>query len=221
MKRNLVLALMGVILYCAAGVSAQAGTVEPAVQQAPAPAAELVPLGRAMPDSNASAPLPPGFVSFCIRFADQCQTDTSQPAVLMMTPALWAELQKVNDSVNRSLTPMSDVQHYGVAEYWNIPKDGRGDCEDYALTKRRNLIAADIPARALRIAVVRTKQNQGHAVLTIATDHGDFVMDNLVSEIRSWDNTGYQWVERQDPNNAWAWVVLSPTADSPLVSALY
>lgn len=169
----------------------------------------LVPLAKSMPDSHAAAPLPPGFISFCIRFADQCVTEKAEPAVATLTASMWEELENVNDQVNHAITPVDDLQHYGIIEYWNIPTDGKGDCEDYALMKRQALIAAGISERALRIAIVRTANDEGHAVLTVATDHGDYVLDNLTKDVLSWDHTNYRWIERQDPNDAQAWVALS------------
>jgi predicted transglutaminase-like cysteine proteinase len=176
-----------------------------------------VPLGNPMPVAQASAPTPPGFVSFCTRFPGQCITDKNQSATVALTPAVWNELQQVNDDINHAIAPEDDLPHYGRAEYWTIPTDGKGDCEDYALTKRAKLIAAGVSPRALRMAVVKTWRGEGHAVLTVATDHGDYVLDNLVQNVRSWDNTGYQWIARQDPDNVWAWVSLSPAAPQPLL----
>jgi predicted transglutaminase-like cysteine proteinase len=141
------------------------------------------------------------------------------PSVVKLSPAQWLEMQEVNRAVNLAIKPMDDERHYGRAEYWNIPTDGYGDCEDYALTKRRDLIAAGFPAQTLRIAVVVTWRGESHAVLTIVTDHGDYVLDNLTSSIQSWDDAGYQWIERQDPNKAWGWVSLDPSRNSALVAS--
>ncbi len=114
---------------------------------------------------------------------------------------------------------MDDQTHYGRAEYWNIPTDGFGDCEDYALTKRRDLMTAGFPAPALRIAVVLTDRNERHAVLTVATDRGDYVLDNLTSTIRNWDDTDYLWIERQDPSKAWGWVMLDKSQNPALMAS--
>lgn len=185
----------------------------------PADAADgLVPLASRMPASHIAAPMPAGFVSFCLRFPGQCVSDLSGAKRLALTPALWDRIEQVNRGVNGAIRPVDDLQHYGRADYWTIPTDGEGDCEDYALTKRALLIAAGIPARALRIAVVKWN-GQGHAVLTVATDHGDYVLDNLIQIVRSWDNTGYEWVERQDPDRAWGWVALTPSPAPVATSA--
>lgn len=178
-----------------------------------------LPNGKLMPESNIVAPLPVGFVSFCTRFPDQCEAAKTAPSSVPLAPAQWLALQEVNEAVNRAIRPMDDQQHYGRAEYWNIPTDGFGDCEDYALTKRRDLMAAGFPAPALRIAVVLTWRNERHAVLTVATDRGDYVLDNLTSTIHNWDDTDYQWIERQDPKNAWGWVSLDKSNNPALVAS--
>jgi predicted transglutaminase-like cysteine proteinase len=179
-----------------------------------------LPHARSMPDSQVEAPAPAGFVSFCLRFPDQCMTPKNAPATVALSPAQWLQLQEVNQVVNLAIKPMDDQRHYGRAEYWNIPTDGFGDCEDYALTKRRDLIADGLPAPALRIAVVLTQRNESHAILTVATDHGDYVLDNLSNAIQSWDQTGYQWIERQDPAKAWGWVSLDPSRNPALVASI-
>jgi predicted transglutaminase-like cysteine proteinase len=121
-------------------------------------------------------------------------------------------LQRVNSSVNDAIWPEEDERHYGRAEFWTIPTDGYGDCEDYALTKRKALIDAGLSASALRIAVVVTPHDARHAVLTVATDRGDFVLDNLRNDVVAWNATGFAWVERQDPNRAMGWVSLEEPA---------
>jgi hypothetical protein len=62
---------------------------------------------------------------------------------------------------------------------------------------------AGLPRQALLMTVVRDLNDQGHVVLTIKTDRGEFVLDNLSEDIRPWDSTGYAYIKRQsqqDPN---------------------
>ncbi len=170
-----------------------------------------------MPVSADAAVTPGGYVSFCLRFPDQCQTTPNAPASVILTSQAWATLAKVNSDVNAAIWPEDDSRHYGRVEYWTIPTDGYGDCEDYALTKRKTLAALGLPLSALRIAVVVTPNEVRHAVLTIVTDKGDFVLDNLTNDILPWDRTGFTWVEQQAPGNAMAWVSMRP-ADRMLAS---
>lgn len=216
---------VGVLMFIAAtlGGCATSGTAPvasipsaPLSVLPPKPADLVVPMATApMPAAERSAVTPSGYVSFCLRFADQCAVTPGAPKSIAMTPVLWTTLRKVNDGVNDAIWPEDDQRHYGRAEFWNIPTDGYGDCEDYALTKRKQLIGLGLPIAALRIAVVITGDGSRHAVLTVVTDKGDYVLDNMKSDVLPWDKTGFTWIERQDPSTAMAWVSLG-AADTML-----
>jgi predicted transglutaminase-like cysteine proteinase len=95
-----------------------------------------------------------------------------------------------------------------VVERWSYPDDGKGDCEDYVLLKRRMLMQAGWPREALLITVVRDKKGDGHAVLTVKTDKGEFILDNQAEEILLWSETGYRFVKRQSQGNPNVWIAL-------------
>jgi predicted transglutaminase-like cysteine proteinase len=107
----------------------------------------------------------------------------------------------VNRHVNEAIKPASDAKTFGVAERWSLPltvdKTELGDCEDYALEKRRRLIEAGWPPGALRLAVATSRETGVHAALIALTEEGDFVLDNLVDEVRPWSQTDYVWLKRQ------------------------
>jgi len=121
---------------------------------------------------------------------------------------------------NDNIKPVTDLDHWGVVERWNYPDDGYGDCEDYVLLKRRMLMQAGWPREALLITVVRDKKGDGHAVLTVKTDRGEFILDNQEAQILSWNKTGYQFVKRQSQSDPNTWVALGvPSTAPPVVSA--
>lgn len=193
---------LGAFLF--AGGQSMAGTL-----QATALGSSDLISSTAMPDGTPTDSAPPGFISFCYRFASQCTASPNDAAVVHLDGARQAVLDRVNRSVNHAITPEDDEKHYGRAEFWNIPTDGFGNCKDYALTKRRDLINAGLSERALRIAIVITPRNNRHAVLTVVTDRGDLVLDNLTDEIRPWTEAGYQWIARQDGGGEGGWVTLA------------
>ena len=117
------------------------------------------------------------------------------------------ELQYVSWHVNRKIAPASDMEVYGEIEYWAIPRT-RGDCEDYALLKRKILMARGWPAHALLMTVVRDEKGEGHAVLTARTQQGDFVLDNKVDEVKVWYRTPYEYVMRQSYLDPMLWMAL-------------
>jgi predicted transglutaminase-like cysteine proteinase len=124
---------------------------------------------------------------------------------LSLNAETWDTLEGVNTAINLAIAPKADLIHYGVDEYWTIPVDGYGDCDDYVLAKRSALIAKGVPESALRIAIVFTPRFVRHTVLIVSTDKGTFVLDNLRNEIVSWDKAEYGWIKRQDPMSRSGW----------------
>lgn len=173
---------------------------------------------QADPLSNRQAPYmrvygvaqpPYGFVQFCERMPSECKAGVIQEQRFEASGERMTELDKINRQVNREIAPATDMEIYGQTEYWTIPTK-RGDCEDYALLKRKRLIARGWPASALLMTVVRDEKGEGHAVLTARTTQGDFVLDNKVNEIKIWHRTGYKYVMRQSYLNPRIWMLLDP-----------
>jgi len=105
----------------------------------------MIRASTAMPLGPAIAP-PPGYVAFCSRDPDQCAPPSSGVPVIALASATWHTVEQVNTSWNTTVKPLDYAAHYGRVDYWTIPKDGYGDCEDYALTKRKDLLDAGLPA---------------------------------------------------------------------------
>jgi len=154
---------------------------------------------------------PIGWVEFCNENAKECATASTEARDVVLTSTVWKDLIRVNRWVNETIQPVTDMDHWGVVERWSYPDDGKGDCEDYVLLKRRMLMQAGWPREALLITVVRDKRGDGHAVLTVKTDKGDFVLDNQEEQILLWSETGYRFVKRQSQANPNNWVSLGDT----------
>lgn len=148
---------------------------------------------------------PVGHYEFCQRMPQDCQrTEARRPVEL--TRALWATIVEVNNVVNTMVTPRTDMELWGVEEHWSYPTNGLGDCEDYVLEKRKRLMKAGIPASNLPITVVRQPNGEGHAVLTVQTSMGDFILDNLEPRVLAWHETEYRFLKRQAAKHAGMWV---------------
>jgi predicted transglutaminase-like cysteine proteinase len=160
---------------------------------------------------GARARAPIGYVEFCNEMPKECSAAASEPRDVVLTAKVWKDLVRVNKWVNDSITPVTDMDHWGVVEKWSYPDDGKGDCEDYVLLKRRMLMQAGWPREALLITVVRDKKGDGHAVLTVKTDKGDFILDNQEEQVLLWSDTGYRFVKRQSQSNPNIWVSLGDT----------
>jgi predicted transglutaminase-like cysteine proteinase len=151
---------------------------------------------------------PIGWIEFCIEYEPECKTKPTPARDVVLTTQAWKDLERVNLFVNTHVKPMTDMEHWGVVERWNYPDDGYGDCEDYVLQKRRLLVAAGWPRQALLITVVRDKRGDGHAILTVKTDKGEFILDNQNDHILLWSDTGYRFVKRQSQTDQNVWVLL-------------
>jgi predicted transglutaminase-like cysteine proteinase len=162
---------------------------------------------------------PIGWVEFCASNPGECATIPSTPRDVVLTPKAFKDLASVNRYVNESVKPLTDLEHWGTIEKWSYPDDGYGDCEDYVLLKRRLLIRAGWPREALLITVVRDRKDEGHAVLTVKTDRGEFILDNQAEAILPWFETGYRFVKRQSQKDPNVWVSLGDPRPAPTTVA--
>lgn len=165
--------------------------------------------GAAQRIALADPALPPfAFTRFCSQYPQEC---AAQPIALRresvkMTAERWAEFAQINDNVNRSIIPERNTK--GVAgEEWLI-NPARGDCNDYAVTKRHKLLAIGWPAHTLLLAEVVIPGGEHHLVLVLRTKDGDFVADNLNDAVRPWRETRYRWVRIQTPDNPNYWATV-------------
>jgi predicted transglutaminase-like cysteine proteinase len=156
---------------------------------------------------------PIGHFQFCLAYQGECGPNAPFTNGFHMTPGLWRELVKVNVRVNRSVEPDTDQAIFGRPEVWTYPS-GRGDCEDFVLLKRRLLAEQGWPLASVLITVVRQATGEDHAVLTLATDQGDFVLDNLTSKVLRWHQTGYRFLKRQSQLDSRLWVTIAPADDT-------
>ena len=155
---------------------------------------------------DARAPI--GWTDFCRTYEDDCAVDALAATVAKLDAKTARLLERVNTQVNRAIQPVTDINHWGVVEKWDYAEDGRGDCEDYVLVKRKKLIEAGVPRQSLLVTVVRDKKGDGHAVLTVVTDQGDYILDNQEAAILPWADTGYSFVKRQSAEHPSKWVAV-------------
>ncbi|ODN70595.1 transglutaminase-like cysteine peptidase [Methylobrevis pamukkalensis] len=151
---------------------------------------------------------PVGYVNFCQDNPGECGRFDRANLVVKLTHRTMATLVSVNTQVNIEVAPATDMEVFGVVERWSFP-NGRGDCEDYVLLKRKRLMAAGWPESSLLITVVRDEVGDGHAVLTVRTDRGDLILDNKTDDIHPWSETDYHYVKRQSTAQATAWDMIS------------
>ena len=157
------------------------------------------------------------WTEFCQSYPAECTFDRAEPARITLTPAIWSSIVSINRRVNRTIDPVTDQDHWGRPDRWDLAEDGRGDCEDFQLLKRKMLAAAGLPRRAMRMTVVIDEKGEGHAVLTLITNRGDLILDNKTNAVLPWTQTGYTFVKRES-QEAVGWMALGRDA-SPLTAA--
>jgi len=165
---------------------------------------------QASTSSETTAPF--GWVQFCRDYARDprrpCAKATMPPVDIRLDAYAWKELNRINAAVNSEVEPVTDREHWNLIDKWDFPDDRKGDCEDYVIEKRHRLMKAGFPRQALLITVVRDLEGEGHAVLTVKTDRGDYILDNMNEAIRPWTQTGYKFVKRQSQADPNIWVSL-------------
>lgn len=168
--------------------------VEPALLLRPAVAEQTV----------APAPPPPEDV------------EAPPPPLASMSDAERMKMLKdVNRAVNSRVRPQTDMQHYGVEELWNrtgMERGAAGDCEDFAIEKREQLIARGYPPEDLFFAVAFRADLGLHAVLVAHTGEGDLVLDNRSAYVTPWAKAPYVWVKRQSQDDPMRWGLVDDSA---------
>jgi predicted transglutaminase-like cysteine proteinase len=179
------------------------GATEAATFDSPA-----APLTRLI-DFQVTPTLPPiGYSLFCLHHLDDCRIHRIdfRRRNIRLTWERWNELNDVNRAVNNSI--LAEFKPGNVAtENWLIwPQTG--DCKDYAITKRHELLARGWPSRSLLLSEVVIPSGEHHLLLVVRVKNGDLVLDNLSDIIRSAAMThgDYFWVRIQSPQNPMFWM---------------
>lgn len=152
--------------------------------------------------TKSSVSAPSGATDLCQRYAWACQTSALSP---VSANTLLPIARKVNRAVNQKVRSVADSVQYGAKEVWSLPSPRGGDCEDYALAKKHDLIGKGVPAQRLLLATVFGQRTGSHAVLILRLDDGDYVLDNMTDDIKHWSKTKYTFLRIQDPNAPERW----------------
>ncbi|MCJ7995197.1 transglutaminase-like cysteine peptidase [Rhizobium cremeum] len=201
------------------GSKALAALVVSLAVMAPASTALTAPKTQLSMQTGNITSQPIGHYEFCRSYPDECSVRTRPGPAPRVTAHGWSIVREVNGSVNAAITPMTDAEIYGREEVWAYPSDA-GDCEDYVLLKRKKLMEAGFSPSDLLITVLRKPDGEGHAVLTLRTAEGDFVLDNLTDDVKLWTNTPYTYLKRQASFDSGRWVTIENGTTDVMVGAL-
>jgi predicted transglutaminase-like cysteine proteinase len=161
---------------------------------------------------------PIGHYEFCLTHKDECNIKSTNTAAPRVTEFGWNVIRQINSKVNHDIMPMTDQEIFGRDEVWAYPKDV-GDCEDFALLKRKLLLEAGFSPADVLMTVVRKPDGEGHAVLTVRTSDGDYILDNLEADVKLWSETPYKFLKRQASFNTGRWVTIE-NSDEVVVGAV-
>lgn len=159
--------------------------------------------------------LPPmAFTMFCLRYENECRPHRRvfRGGRLRLTPQRWTELNQVNRQVNLAIRPEPNLEGL-TGEKWLL-HPASGDCNDYAVTKRHDLIAKGFPARSVLLSEVMVPSGEHHLVVVVRTFSGDLVLDSLTRHILPWSKKPYRWVRIQTPENPNYWASLGGDHDA-------
>jgi predicted transglutaminase-like cysteine proteinase len=149
--------------------------------------------------------LPPfAHTVFCLKYPRDCeQSGSSRPVA--DTLARHAELDFVNRHVNSSIAPVT--KEAGFDEKW-IVAPLEGNCHDYAVTKRHDLLQMGWPSSSLQLAEVTLNTGEHHLILVADIEGEPFILDNLDPDVLSLALTrsGYYWnrIESSDDPKFWS-----------------
>ena len=180
---------------------------------------------RSVPESNSLTPIveasptlaPFQHIRFCLRYPSDCKTNPTENERIDLNAETSELLKRVNHSVNMSIIPTPKSYGPNLGDGWTIAPD-MGDCNDYAVTKRHELLESGLPSKALRLAVVKTASGIGHLILVVVTTKGDIVLDNLTEVIRPWQSTDYHWLKIQSATDAKFWYEIKAPTVGPSAS---
>ncbi|WP_254435844.1 transglutaminase-like cysteine peptidase [Ruegeria arenilitoris] len=151
----------------------------------------------------AASPPPSGARQLCRQYSWAC---SGKAAASMSSRQEMQIIERVNRQVNATTRSVTDLSQYRTAERWALPTSRGGDCEDFALLKKRDLIRAGVDPSKLLIATVLDTQRNAHAVLVYRSAAGDLVLDNLTNQIKPWSATHYLFLRMQNPRKPSGWV---------------
>jgi predicted transglutaminase-like cysteine proteinase len=166
--------------------------------------------GRAMITVDLPILAPMAYTRFCLEYSEDCERrgmDLRRRTVAL-TAERWVELTTVNRQINRDIVPQRDEGDV-LAEEWRVHPMA-GNCHDYAVTKRHELLAQGWPSSSLLLSEVVTGSGEHHLVLVVRTNEGDVVLDNLDANIQPVQMVPYRWVRIQSTSNPNFWFTVGP-----------
>jgi predicted transglutaminase-like cysteine proteinase len=162
--------------------------------------AETVAFAASMPIGIPAAP-PQGLIGFCLKYLVECSTKAPGSTAVVLDAQHQSQLELIQAKVNATIAPRDVPGHA-----WDYPTRGYGECNEYALEKRRELVELGWPRESLLLTAALTERGEGHLVLVARTTAGDLVLDNRRDAVTDWSKLPYHWVSQQSAQSLAQWV---------------
>lgn len=161
--------------------------------------------------------LPPvAHTLFCISYPGEC-AEAAGTASFLSAPvqALYTSLEAVNRDVNAAIRPVHAKERNIVADRWLLSPLS-GNCNDYAVSKRHELLRLGWPSWALLLAEVVVATGEHHLVLVANAGGESFVLDNLKETVVPLAAAvDYHWIRIESPDDPRFWIAFSPNERLP------
>lgn len=146
----------------------------------------------------------PSYEDFCQREPLECAREGSEE--LSFQAGLLNTLSNVNRMVNQSVPFILDHDQYGLEEFWSLPTNIGGDCEDNALVKRQILVEEfGLPRSSIRMVTAFHKDMfYAHALLAVVTDQGTYILDQDEEQVVESQKANYIFEAVELPGRKWA-----------------
>jgi predicted transglutaminase-like cysteine proteinase len=149
---------------------------------------------------------PMGHTFFCLRYPDECRVEATKPFRPNDAATQWQALHVVQTRVNAGIAPQDDDS--GPADRNWLIWPPSGDCDDYAVTKRHELLQGGWSSSDLLLAEVRLiSTGKHHLVLVVHGVGGEWVLDSRKSDVVHFGDVReeYIWLRVQSAENPKFW----------------
>jgi predicted transglutaminase-like cysteine proteinase len=143
---------------------------------------------------------------FCMNYPRDCSKSKGSLIFFTVDPkVLYDQLDAVNREVNASIKPTPDKSR----EWTLFPSTG--NCNDYVVSKRHELLQRGWPSSALQLAEIILPKTGDHHLVLVANARGNiFVLDNLrFSPVPLADLIGYRWVRIESSQDPAYWISMA------------
>lgn len=100
--------------------------------------------------------------------------------------------EEIQFKVNSEVQYQTDMEQYGMLERWCYP-NGFGDCEDFALLKRKLLLDRGWDKDKQHLVLCKINE-EWHCVLLVNTNKGNYILDNCNTFPMPIKDLNYEWL---------------------------